>query len=104
MLYKIDFYVPTTHLAQVKDALFAAGAGKVGLYRHCAWQVLGEGQFLPEEGSQAFIGEINKVEKVMEYKVEMICDAAYLSAAILALKNSHPYETPAYHVIKIEDL
>lgn len=103
-MYKIIVYIPETHVEQVKNALFAAGAGRIGNYSHCAWQVKGEGQFMPGSGSQPFLGEINQVEKVMEYEVQIVCEDNLISAAIGALKEAHPYETPAYQVIRCEDL
>jgi len=103
-MYKICFYVPLSHLEHVKNAMFAKGAGKIGLYTHCAWQVLGEGQFMPIEGSKAFIGEKNQLEKLAEYKVEMVCDDAYIHDTIAALKDAHPYEEPAYQIIRCEEL
>ena len=102
-MYKLYFYVPIEHIDVVKNALFTAGAGKIGNYSCCAWQALGEGQFMPLAGSQAFIGTENKLEKINEYKVEMVCEEIYIRDVIAALKQSHPYEEPAYHVIKIED-
>lgn len=101
-MYKISFYVPEDYIEQVKTALFDAGAGRVGDYSHCAWQVKGEGQFMPLEGSNAFIGAIQCLEKVVEYKVEMVCSEAHIHAAIAALKSAHPYETPAYQVTRFE--
>ncbi len=100
-MHQIIFYVPESHLEIVKNAMFDAGAGKIGSYSHCAWQVLGEGQFKPLKGSDAFIGQVNQLEKVAEYKVEMVCDDNNLTAVIEALKQSHPYETPAYYVFKL---
>lgn len=102
-MYKICFYVPLSHAEQVKNALFESGAGKIGQYSCCAWQVQGEGQFMPLEGSNAFIGEKNHLEKVPEYKVEMVCDKDLIHTAIAALKNAHPYEEPAYQVFKLEE-
>jgi len=102
-MYQIIFYVPTTHLEPVKNAMFEAGAGKFDNYTHCAWQVLGEGQFMPLNGSDPFIGNTNEVERVPEYKVEMFCPKNVLTAVIEALKSEHPYEVPAYHVIKLEN-
>lgn len=102
-MYKICFYAPTTHTEQVKNALFAAGAGKIGEYSHCAWQILGEGQFMPLANSNAFIGEKNQLEKCPEYKVEMVCDEKIIHEVIDALKSAHPYEEPAYQVIRLED-
>lgn len=102
-MYKISFYVPESHAETVKSAMFKAGGGKIGRYACCAWQVRGEGQFMPLEGSQAFIGEKNKLEKVVEYKVELVCCRQYIQEVISALKASHPYETPSYDVIRCED-
>ena len=58
---------------------------------------------MPLDGSDAFVGEIDRLERVIEYKVEMVCNDEYIHAAIKALNKSHPYETPAYHVMRIED-
>ncbi|KTD14404.1 hypothetical protein [Legionella israelensis] len=101
-MYKISFYVPKSYAETVKEAMFKAGAGKIGHYSRCAWQVSGEGQFMPLEGSQAFIGEKNKLEKVAEYKVEMICAEEYILDVVSALKKAHPYETPAYYITRCE--
>jgi structural hemagglutinin/hemolysin toxin protein RtxA len=103
-MYKVCFYVPETHLEEVKSALFAQGGGKVGHYSCCAWQTLGEGQFMPMEGSKAFVGEQTRLEKVAEYKVEMVCHDQYLRAVIEALKKAHPYEEPTYEVLRMEEL
>jgi len=102
-LYQISFYVPKTHSDKVKTALFDAGAGKLGDYDCCAWQTLGQGQFKPLEGSNPFLGKKETLEIVDEYKVEMMCSKDNLQTAIQALKSSHPYEVPAYSVIKLED-
>ncbi|MDX1352469.1 MAG: NGG1p interacting factor NIF3 [Thiomicrorhabdus sp.] len=99
-MYKITFYVPDTHLEKVKTAMFAAGAGKIGHYDQCAWQVKGEGQFRPLAGSNAFLGEVNRVEKVEEYRVEMVVDKPFIKKVVVALKQAHPYETPAFDVIE----
>ncbi len=103
-MYKIAFFVPATHVEQVKEALFSAGAGRIGSYDKCSWQVLGQGQFRPLEGADPFLGQAGQVETVEEYKVEMVCDAAHIQQAVAALKQAHPYETPAYEVWKIETL
>jgi len=101
-LYQISFYVPKTHCEQVKKAMFKAGAGILGNYQECSWQVEGEGQFRPLSGSDPFLGEAGALEKVPEYKVEMLCHKEKIESTIKALKGSHPYEVPAYAVIAIE--
>ena len=101
-MYTLTFLAPETHLDVIKNAIFATGAGSIGNYSHCAWQTLGEGQFMPLFGSNAFIGEINKLEKIPEYKVEIVCTQEQLKNAVEALKKAHPYETPSYQVVRLE--
>jgi structural hemagglutinin/hemolysin toxin protein RtxA len=101
-MYLISFYVPETHVEKVKNALFLAGAGSLGNYSHCAWQVLGEGQYLPLSGSNAFSGEVNILEIAPEYKVELVCTKEKIKNAIAALIEAHPYEVPAYQVISMQ--
>ena len=103
-MYKICVYIPETHLQQVKDALFSAGAGRIGNYDSCCWQVEGEGQFRALPGSNPYLGKQGAVETVKEYKVELVCDDHRIKAAIAAMKQAHPYETPAYDVWKLEEL
>ena len=101
-MYKIAFFVPASHLEEVKSAIFASGAGRIGDYDCCSWQILGEGQFRPLAGSQPFIGEQGEIETVQEYKVELVCRDDLIRAAIAALKKAHPYEEPAYDVYRLE--
>jgi hypothetical protein len=100
-MYKLTFYVPDSHVEQVKAAVFAAGAGRMGDYEHCCWQVLGQGQFKPMQGAQPFLGQVDQLETLDEWRVEMVVDDRALSAVIAALKQAHPYETPAYDVIAL---
>ncbi len=101
-MYMLAFYVPETHLEVVKNAVFAVGAGSIGEYQHCAWQTLGKGQFMPLPGSNAFIGTVGALETIAEYKVEIVCTREQVEDAVNALIQAHPYETPAYHVLKLE--
>lgn len=102
-MYKVSFLVPESHVEQVKMAMFNEGAGEFGNYKQCAWQVLGEGQFLALTEANPFIGKKNQLTKVPEYYVEIICMPKIIHSVIAALKKAHPYEEPAYHVIKIEE-
>ena len=102
-MYKLCFYVPENATDLVKNALFEAGAGKIGNYDCCCWQTLGTGQFRPLDNSNPTIGEIGLIESVAEFKVEMVCEDKYIKVAIKALKKAHPYEEPAYDVCKMED-
>jgi len=102
-VYKLSFFVPQSHVEVVKSAVFAAGGGRIGAYDHCSWQVLGLGQFRPLDGSQPFIGQAGLVEQVEEWKVELVVSDELMGAVVAALKQSHPYETPAYEVWRLED-
>lgn len=97
-MYKMVFFVPPSHLDTVKQAVFAAGAGKIGDYSHCCWQVLGQGQFRPLPGSDPFLGNIGELEVVEEYRVELVCEDTLINDAVRALKDAHPYEEPAYDI------
>ena len=103
-MYLLSWLVPETHLETTKNAVFATGAGSIGHYAHCAWQTLGEGQFMPLAGSNAFIGDIDQVNRVPEFRVEVVCAADQIKAAVIALKEAHPYETPAWHVVRMESM
>ncbi|KPY96816.1 Uncharacterized protein ALO43_04958 [Pseudomonas tremae] len=102
-MYKLAFFVPASHVNEVKSAVFAAGAGRIGAYDQCSWQVLGQGQFRPLNGSQPFLGQSGVVEQVDEWKVELVVADELIAQAVVALKQSHPYETPAYEVWRLEE-
>ena len=81
--------------------MFDIGVGKIGNYDQCCWQVLGEGQFRAVDGANPSIGIVGQLEKLREYKVEMVCSDELIHQAILVLKKSHPYEEVAYEYYKI---
>jgi hypothetical protein len=100
-MYKLCFYVPESHLEQVKNAVFAAGAGRIGDYDNCCWQVLGQGQFRPLAGSRPFLGRQDPVELLGEYRVEMVCADQFVRSVVAALVAAHPYEEPAWDVVDL---
>ncbi|MBU5616935.1 NGG1p interacting factor NIF3 [Psychrobacter sp. TAE2020] len=102
-MYKLTVFVPNEALEQVKSALFAAGAGKIGDYEQCCWQVQGSGQFMPLAGSTPHIGSHDSLESVSEWRVEMVVDKLAIIKVIQALKKAHPYEIPAYDVLEVLD-
>jgi hypothetical protein len=102
-VYKLAFFVPSSHVDVVKAAVFAAGGGRIGDYDHCAWQTLGHGQFRPLDGSQPFLGQTGQVEVVEEWKVELVVADDLIAQVVAALRQSHPYETPAYEVWRLAD-
>ena len=102
-MFKICFFVPEDHLEKTKSAIFAVGGGRIGDYDSCAWQVKGEGQFRPLAGSQPYLGSVDQIERVTEYRVELVCDDGLIEGVIRAFKQAHPYEEPAYEVYRMEN-
>ena len=103
-MLKLIYYVPESHLESTKLALFEAGAGGIGNYDHCSWQVLGIGQFKPVNGANPFIGELDMLEQIPEWRVETIVSEERASEVARALKASHPYEEPAFEFIQMVDI
>lgn len=100
-MYALVFFVPTTQLEEVKNALFAQGAGRLGSYEQCSFQVRGEGQFRPLAGSSPFLGGEGVLEKAEEWRVEMIVSKEVVNEVVEALLSAHPYEMPAYHLYPV---
>jgi dinuclear metal center YbgI/SA1388 family protein len=99
--YKLVVFVPVESLAEVSNAVFAAGAGAIGNYSRCGFGAEGTGTFLPLEGAKPTVGKKGKVEKVTEIRFETIVPAEKLDAVVTAMKNAHPYEMPAFDIIKL---
>jgi hypothetical protein len=98
------FYVPEQALETVKQAVFEAGAGEIGDYSQCCWQIKGQGQFRPSAGSQPFLGKQDELTKVAEYRVEVVMEKACVKEVKSALLASHPYEEVAYGFVELLDV
>lgn len=94
------FYVPVADTDRVLSALFAVGAGAVGDYRDCAFVASGTGQFRPLAGANPAVGRVGALEKVPENRVELVLPRHLRAAVVAALRDAHPYEEPAFHVIE----
>lgn len=106
-MYKLCFYVPVENAEAVKQAVFSAGAGKIGNYSQCSFDTLGQGQFMPNEKSKPTIGRALELENLAELKVELVSHKSLIKGAVQALLDAHPYEEVAYQVIPfltLEDL
>lgn len=95
------FHVPKESAEKVKEAVFAAGCGKMGNYEKCSFEIEGKGQFLPIEGANPFLGTINELEVVAEIRVETTLLKKDKDRVIKALKEAHPYEVPSYHLYEV---
>jgi len=91
-------FVPPDALDAVRDALFAAGAGRIGDYERCSWYAEGTGTFLGGAGTSPAIGEAGVEERVRELRLETVFPAARQDEVLAALRAAHPYEEPAFDV------
>ncbi len=101
--YKLVVFVPAESAAEVSNAVFATGAGEIGNYSHCGFGAEGTGTFLPLEGARPAIGKKGEIEAVPEIRFETIVPGEKLDEVIAAMKKAHPYETPAFDIIKLYD-
>jgi hypothetical protein len=98
---KLVVFVPPDALDKVRDALFAAGAGRIGGYERCSWYTEGTGTFLGGEGTQPAVGERGVEERVPELRLETVFAAERQDRVLAALRAAHPYEEPAFDVYEL---
>ena len=101
-LKKLVVFIPEDHVDKVRQALFQAGAGWIGQYSHCSFNIEGTGTFVPEEGSDPFIGKQGKLEEVREVRLETIIPQSVERKAIQAMLKAHPYEEVAYDLYQLD--
>jgi hypothetical protein len=95
---KLVVFVPAEALEAVRDALFEAGAGRIGEYERCSWYTEGTGTFLGGAGTEPAIGEAGREERVSELRLETVFPAELQKQVVGALRRAHPYEEPAFDV------
>jgi len=100
-LDKLTVYVPATHADDVRAALAAAGAGRIGDYDSASFSSPGEGRFRPLEGASPAIGRVGDLEVVEEVRVECVLARGLRGRVVEAMLAAHPYEEPAYDVVEL---
>lgn len=100
---KLRVYVPISHKQVLLDALFKAGAGKIGLYNECSFTFEGIGTYQAQQGSTPYLGEIGKTHTEPESCIEVVLDKAVEKNVMEALHLHHPYQTIAFDLINIEN-
>lgn len=101
-LMKLSVFVPHSHVKQVSNALFSAGAGKIGNYDSCSYMSNGLGTFRACDGANPYVGSIGETHSEPETKIEVILPAWLKRPIEKVLLESHPYEEPAYDFVLIE--
>ncbi len=100
---KLVVFVPREALEDVRDALFAAGAGRIGDYERCSWYGAGTGTFLGGAETAPSVGERGREERVAELRLETVFPADRQADVVRALRAAHPYEEPAFDIYALVD-
>ena len=95
---KLVVFVPSEALDAVRDALFAAGAGRIGEYERCSWYTEGVGTFYGGDGALPTVGKRGREERVPEVRLETVFPEDRHDDVVAALRGAHPYEEPAFDV------
>lgn len=103
-LHKLVWFVPEEALEATRDAVFGAGAGRIGAYERCSWYAAGTGTFLAGAGASPAVGEVGEEERVAELRVETVVPVERAGEAVRALVAAHPYEEVAYELYPLVEL
>jgi dinuclear metal center YbgI/SA1388 family protein len=103
LLTNLVFFVPTASKNQVLEAVFQAGAGRIGEYSDCAFSSAGLGQFTPSEKANPTLGQPGHPHEEAELRVEVILPTHLSQRVLSALKAAHPYEEVAYYLSNLEN-
>lgn len=101
-LKKLVVFVPVSHHKQVRDAILHAGAGWIGAYSHCSFNIPGTGTFLPQDGADPFIGKQGKMEETDEIRIETVVPVSIQRKVVQAMLKAHPYEEVAYDLYPMD--
>jgi dinuclear metal center YbgI/SA1388 family protein len=101
---KVVVFVPDKDLARVSDALFAAGAGRIGQYSECSFRLAGTGTFFGSEQTNPSVGSRGRREEVSEWRLEAVCPEDAVEAVVAAMRRAHSYEEPAYDVYPLRPM
>jgi hypothetical protein len=98
---KLVVFVPREALDAVRDAVFAAGAGRIGDYERCSWYTEGTGTFFGGAETDPTVGVAGQEEQVPELRLETVFPEERQDEVIAALRRAHPYEEPAFDVYEL---
>jgi hypothetical protein len=95
---KLVVFVPREALDSVREALFEAGAGRIGDYERCSWYTEGTGTFFGREGTEPSVGQAGREQRVAELRLETVFPEERQTEIVDALRRAHPYEEPAFDI------
>jgi hypothetical protein len=100
---KLVVFVPREALDTVREALFSAGAGRIGDYERCSWYTAGTGTFRGGDTSDPTVGERGREERVSELRLETVYPEGREAEVVAALRAAHPYEEPAFDLYPLAE-
>jgi len=103
-LKKLVTFVPVDYAGKVRSALFEAGAGHIGNYESCSFNLSGKGTFKAGDKAKPFVGKLNEEHHEREIRIETILPSFLQSSVIKALLEHHPYEEVAYDIYPLENI
>ena len=103
MLFKLITFVPVRHADHLRETLFHAGAGHIGNYKNCSYNIEGVGSFQANAHAHPFVGSKNKLHYEPETRIEVVVPIHLKNRVINALKAAHPYEVPVYDLVLLEN-
>lgn len=98
---KLVVFVPEADLARVSDAVFAAGAGRIGEYSECSFRTPGTGTFFGSEAAKPTVGQKGRREDVTELRLEVVCPEGRVAEVVAAMRRAHSYEEPAFDLVPL---
>lgn len=104
LLFKLVTFCPHDYADKVREALFEAGAGVIGNYDSCSYNIQGTGTFRAGENTNPFVGEKNKLHYEPETRIETIFPKWLTNDIVAALISNHPYEEVAYDIYPLENV
>jgi dinuclear metal center YbgI/SA1388 family protein len=99
---KIVVFTPEKDLDRVSEAMFTAGAGRIGHYSECSYRLLGTGTFFGSDAAHPAVGQKGRREQVAEWRLEAVCPEGVVSAVVSAVRRAHSYEEPAFDVYPLQ--
>jgi hypothetical protein len=103
-VHKLVWFVPEAALDATRDAVFSAGAGRIGNYERCSWYAAGTGTFFAGARARPATGQAGREEHVAELRVETVVPAERVEAVVRALIEAHPYEEVAFDLYALVEV
>jgi len=99
---KIVTFCPQNAVDAIRNGLATVGAGRIGDYQLCSFELRGTGTFFGSDATDPAVGEKGRLERVDEVRLEMVCSESALGLAVMALREFHPYEEPPIEIYSLQ--